>query len=224
VVTDGLTPEAVAELAVAAARFSRTGPRRASRVGVGALVHARPLRVAVVTGTSGVGKSSAVWSAFMRLRESGNPVGFIDLRQLGMVGLEGGAVDHGLQARNARAIATVFHDRGAEVVLINGHIDNDESLAQYRSEFSDSEVSYLRLTADEASLTERFLLRAVGSGPELAGDTLRGVSEETAVRLAAVAACEQAASDLAQAVDLDTTAMTVEEAGHRLLEALSPPA
>ncbi len=221
VATDGLSPEAVAERVSAAVTFSSTAPGRSGRVKARPPGRAaRRLRVVLVMGAAGVGKSAATWSAFTRLRTDGTPVGYLDLRQLGMVGRDGGAVDHGLQARNARAVAGVFHDGGAEVVLINGRIDSEESWGHYRSEFGDTELRHLRLRASGTSLTERFLLRAAGGGPELAGDAVRGISQANAVRLAAAAEREQAAGTFGGVIDLDTTEMTVEEAGLGLLAAL----
>ena len=105
--TDGASPAEVARRVLDVARTlpvvsssSAGGPTPATTVGPG--------RAVLITGSRVVGKSSVGWLAFMGAREREIPTAFVDLRQLGFHGRDGGPVDHELQAATAGALWRVF--------------------------------------------------------------------------------------------------------------------
>ena len=59
----------------------------------------------------------------MAVRGEGLPTGFVDLRQIGFFGRDGGPVDHQLQAATLAAMWPLFRAAGARLLLLNGPVD-----------------------------------------------------------------------------------------------------
>lgn len=87
-----------------------------------------PGRAVLIGGTTAVGKSTIGWQAFMATQEEGQPSAFVDLRQLGFVGVDGGAVAHRLHAGAARALGQVFSAYGAQLLILNGPVNTSAEL------------------------------------------------------------------------------------------------
>ena len=173
----------------------------------------------LVGGTRAVGKSTIAWEAFMTMRREGTTTGFLDLRQLGLFGPDGGPVDHRLQAAALRAIWPMFRAAGGQLLLLNGSIDDPAQVEQYRAALSGTPLTSYRLRADENTLTARVRARSQGDdGARLAGDTLTGLSDaalRTVVTQALLA--QQRADAMSSHTVLDTSDLTVQAAAQRIL-------
>ena len=172
-------------------------------------------------GTRAVGKSSLAWEAFMAARRHGTRSAFLDLRQLGLLGRNGGDIDHPLQSATLKAIWPVFRAAGAELLVLNGPVNSPEHLDQYRAALSETAPTYVRLTASQDALSGRVRARARGqSAARLAGDDLVGLPEVDA-EAAADACRKQAHADHAfPGCAFDTTGVAVEDAGKSIVAPL----
>lgn len=173
----------------------------------------------LVGGSRAVGKSTTAWTAFMAVRGEGLPTGFVDLRQIGFFGRDGGPVDHQLQAATLAAMWPLFRAAGARLLLLNGPVDEPGQVESYRSALDGTPLTWHRLTADLPALVDRVLARGRGDAPaRLAGDTLAGLSEAEAREVAQQAfAAQQRADALSASSALDTTHLTVQEAARKVL-------
>jgi hypothetical protein len=221
VVAAGATPTQVARRVLAAAVAVHPAETAPGPVGDADqhVVTGEGGEAILVGGTRAVGKSSVAWEAFMSLRRQGITTGFLDLRQLGFFGRDGGLVDHRLQAAALKAIWPVFRDAGAEMLLLNGPVDDAEQVEQYRESLGGTPLRWYRLTADQNALAERVGARGQGDGDaRLAGDTLTGLSDAEA-RLVVTEAlrAQERAHPASSGSVLDTTHLSVEVAAQRIL-------
>jgi hypothetical protein len=155
----------------------------------------------------------------MTVRGERIPTGFIDLRQIGFFGRDGGPVDHGLQTATLAAVWPLFQAAGAQLLLLNGPVDQPAHVESYRAALDGTPLTWHRLTADEPTLTKRVLSRSRGDGAaRLAGDTLIGLSEAGALEVATESfATQQRADALSASSALDTTSLTLQQAAERIL-------
>ena len=164
-----------------------------------------PAAAVLIGGTTAVGKSTVGWQAFMAVREQ-RRTAFVDLRQLGFLGPDGGPVDHALQARSVGALWRVFRQHGAELLVMNGPVNRESELALYRRALRGTPLSALRLVADRAALTDRVRARTRGEMAPLAGDRLVGLPESAVEGVAGAAWTAQESAASVDALDaLDTT-------------------
>jgi hypothetical protein len=220
----GATPPEVARRVIAAAVHTReAAPRQGQHDRVRPPDEGGDTEAILVGGTRAVGKSNVAWTAFMTARSEGSPTGFIDLRQIGFFGRDGGPVDHRFQAATLAAVWPHFRAAGAELLLLNGPVDEPEQAEAYRSALGGVPLTWHRLTADEPTLVDRVLLRGAGDGaPRLAGDTLVGLTRAEAREVAKQAYEVQRRADVLSASSaLDTTHLTVREAALKILWASS---
>jgi broad-specificity NMP kinase len=174
-------------------------------------------------GTRAVGKSSVAWEAFMAARRHGTRSAFLDLRQLGFLGRNGGGVDHDLQSAQLRALWPVFRVAGAELLILNGPVDSPVQLGQYRAALGETTaLTYVRLTAAEDALSDRVRARARGeAAARLAGDDLAGLAEADTEAAAADACRRQARADqLFPRPAFDTTGVAPEDAAESIMASL----
>lgn len=220
VVAQGATPTEVARSAIAAA--TTAAPDRATRDSPG---HRKPAvpdhdagEAILLGGTRAVGKSTIAWEAFMTMRRDGTTTAFLDLRQLGFFGPDGGPVDHRLQTATLKAIWPVLRAAGAQLLLLNGSVDDPEQIEEYRASLGATPLTSYRLTADENALAERVRARGQGDSARLAGDTLIGLSQAEAQAIVTQALLDQERAD-ANSSDpvLDTSDLSVQAAAHRVL-------
>jgi adenylylsulfate kinase-like enzyme len=196
----------------------RLPPAAAARGGTD---HRHGCRAVLLGGTTAVGKSTIGWQAYRASRERGQPSAFADLRQLGFLGVDGGAVDHRLQARAAGALWQVFEAHGARLLILNGPVDDPTELAEYRTALRGTPVTAIRLTAQRSALFERVHARLRGEMAPLAGDALVG-RPATAVPAIVDAALrrQQQAPDDGSFPSLDTTGLDPVESAERVLAQL----
>lgn len=215
VVASGVSPGEVARQVIAAVSDVATGARQAENT--------RPTRrenqgsgrageAILIGGTQGVGKSSVAWTAFMTLRDRGLRTGFIDLRQVGFFGHEGGPVNHELQAATLAALWPVHQAAGASLLLLNGPVDRPDQVTIYSSALGENTLRWHRLTADESALTTRILGRSKSrDAARLAGDTLGDLDAAEAHYVAQESfEAQQRADAHSDAATLDTSHLSVQ--------------
>lgn len=167
------TPAQVADsvlAAVAGRRGTAYSPWRAATA-ASAEVGGRAL---LLGGTTAVGKSTIGWKAFMAAGGPDGRCAFVDLRQLGFVGVDGGEVDHQLQAQNLGDLWRVFWSHGARRLIVNGPVTRWSDMQEYREAIAPTPLTGVRLTAEPAALLERVHARLRGEMAPLAGDLLVG--------------------------------------------------
>lgn len=225
VATDGGRPEDVARRvlqAIEALPLRRTPAPPAAAVPVEAARVDDPLRAPtalLIGGTTAVGKSTIGWEAFMATRDRGDRSAFIDLRQLGFVGREGGAVDHDLQARACGALWRVFRVAGADLLILNGPVNSSADLHGYRAALTGTQLTAVRLTADRGALVARVEARSRGQIAPLAGDALRGLPHDQVEAVVDVALGTQDSTPEEPGFPtLDTTGVEAEASARLLLE------
>ena len=111
---------AVAVLAAVASRLDSPGPASSPRPAARPASAEDAGRALLLGGTTAVGKSTIGWRTFMTAGGPEKRCAFVDLRQLGFVGADGGAVDHELQAQNLGALWRVFRAHGARRLGVDG--------------------------------------------------------------------------------------------------------
>lgn len=225
VLADGANPAEVARRVLAAADGIRSAAssRDHEEPGNPALTKASPSprdpgEAILLGGAEAVGKSTIAWEAFMSALRDGIPAAFVDLRQLGFLGPDGGQVNHPLQAASVGALWRVFQAGGARLLLLNGAVDEPEQVERYRTSLGSTPLTCYLLTANEQALVGRVRARTRGEGAHLAGDHLVGRSEDDAQEVVAQALLAQ---ERALAVStlpvIDTTDLTARDAAHRIL-------
>ena len=165
-------------------------------------------RALLLGGTTAVGKSTIGWQVFMAAGGPDERCAFVDLRQLGFIGVDGGTVDHPLQARNLGALWQVFRAHGANRLIVNGPVSRWADVQTYQDAITPTPLTPVRLIADRAALRARVNARLRGEMAPLAGDLLIGrpASEAEALSVATVHA--QAEVDVGPRFPtLDTTAL-----------------
>jgi hypothetical protein len=172
----------------------------------------------LVGGTTAVGKSTIGWNAFMATRERGQRSAFVDLRQLGFLGVGGGFIDHRLQARAASALWRVFKAHGAQVLIMNGPVNTSAELLEYQAALANTPFAAIRLTAQRPALNERVRARLRGEMAPLAGDSLVGrpAAETGSIVDAALQVQNQVEVDSAFP-SLDSSALDAVESARRVL-------
>ncbi|MCB0908095.1 MAG: hypothetical protein KDB63_13360 [Nocardioidaceae bacterium] len=164
-------------------------------------------RALLLGGTTAVGKSTIGWQVFMAAGGPDERCAFVDLRQLGFVGVDGGTVDHRLQARNLGALWQVFRAHGANRLIVNGPVSRWADLQTYQAAITPTPLIPVRLIADPAALRDRVNARLRGEMAPLAGDLLIGRPASEAEALTAVAVRAQTVDVDPRFPTLDTTAL-----------------
>lgn len=178
-------------------------------------------RALLLGGSTAVGKSTIGWQVFMAAGGPEERCAFVDLRQLGFMGVDGGAVDHHLQARNLGALWRVFRAHGARRLIVNGPVTSWAEVTAYQAAIAPTPLIPVRLTADAAALLARVRARLRGEMAPLAGDLLVGRPVAEADALTQAAVHEQAQIDLdPRFPTLDTTATEPAEVAQDLLSRL----
>ena len=178
-------------------------------------------RALLLGGTTAVGKSTVGWQAFMAAGGPDDRCAFVDLRQLGFVGVDGGAVDHRLQAQNLGALWRVFWSHGARRLIVNGPVTRSADVREYGAAIAPTPLTAVRLTAERAALHERVHARLRGEMAPLAGDLLVGrpPADAEAITRCALHLQDQADVD-PRFPALDTSDLDPGESADRLLTQL----
>ena len=177
--------------------------------------------ILLISGPTGVGKSTIGFELYLKYLRAGLTAGYIDLGQIGFVspGRPGDRSQHRLRAQNLAAMWRNYHTAGATHLVATGRIDSDAAFATYREALPAAAITLCRLHAGRTELTRRIMTRRDGGSWPEPGDPLRGQSAEfladVADRAAAAADAldrSAAGSVLASTVRIDTDGRSVAEA------------
>jgi hypothetical protein len=209
--TTGLTVAEVAQL-VADRTGWLTPPIRPDAAASPRVPEAGPndVEVHLLCGPTGVGKSTAGWQVYERIRATGRTAGYVDLDQLGFCP----PGDHRAKAANLAVLASAYRRVGAQAMVVVGPVENAGELAAYTAALGSKRLSVHRLHADRDELTRRILSRHDRPSWPAPGDRLNGQPLEVLRRVAAEVTARGEAS-IGRRVD--TTAKTVEQVADEVL-------
>lgn len=179
-------------------------------------------------GPRAVGKSTIGYHLFTRLNRTVAKSAYVDLAQLAFCH-PAPADDphhHRLKATTLAAMWLNFRSVGARHLVVIGVTVTPEHLAPYRESLHPTRFTLVRLDATPEALSSRLADRALGYGPTIPGDTLRGRSpselrDVTELTLREAAALQ--APDMAGLPDLafDTSDLTAPDSADALFRLLS---
>jgi hypothetical protein len=183
--------------------------------------------ILLISGPTGVGKSTIGFELYLRYLRAGLTAGYIDLGQIGFIspGRPGDPGQHRLRAQNLAAMWRNYHAAGATHLVATGRVDSEAAVSTYRAALPAAAITLCRLHAGRTELTRRIMSRRDGGSWPEPGDPLRGQSAEYLADVADRAAAEADALDrsvvgpvLTHAVRIDTDGRSVAEAAD-LIEA-----
>jgi guanylate kinase len=146
-------------------------------------------QVMLITGPTGVGKSTIGFSFYLRCLNAGLTAGYVDLNQLGFVrpATADDPRGHGIKARNLGAIWRNYRAAGATHLVASGPVEDDAALRHYAAALSGTDITLCRLRAGAGELRGRVLSRGAGGSWPEPGDPLRGQSPAVLREVAAEA-------------------------------------
>ena len=129
----------------------------------------------LVTGPTGVGKSTIAFRFYMNCLNAGLTAGYVDLRQIGFLrpAHESDPDNQRLKARNLAAIWRNYHAAGATHLVASGIIDDPADFHLFGEELMGADLAIVRLRADPDELTRRILTRGAGGSWPEPGDLRR---------------------------------------------------
>jgi hypothetical protein len=133
----------------------------------------------IISGVTGVGKSTVGWQVYQRVRASGRHAACVDLEQIGF-GRPAPAADrhhHRLKAANLAALWRTYHAAGAERLVVIGTVESAEAVQVYADALPSVSFTVCRLQANRSTLRARTRQRGRGIGADLAGDSPAGQPE-----------------------------------------------
>jgi adenylylsulfate kinase-like enzyme len=176
-----------------------------------------------LSGTTGVGKSTVGFRAYLDVLRSGGHAAYVDVDQIGFCNIA--PSDHSLRARNLAAVWSNFHDVGARLAVVVGRVFTRSEALLYEQALPNTRMSWCRLHAGDAELTRRILSRSEGGSWSQPGDPLRDRPQD---ELLAVADRAIAAGHLLDqhniGVPIDVDCLDVEDAAVTLLRLARWPA
>lgn len=125
-----------------------------------------------VSGTTGAGKSTVAFRAYLDVLGSGRPAAYVDINQLGFCSTA--PDDASLRARNLAVLWTNFHAAGARLALVTGGVSSRAETRLYEQALPGVRLSWRRLRVGDAELTGRILSRGEGGSWAEPGDLLKG--------------------------------------------------
>jgi predicted ABC-type ATPase len=172
-------------------------------------------RVALITGPTGVGKSTIAFPFYMNCLNAGLTAGYVDLRQVGFLrpADESDPDNHRLKARNLAAIWRNYQAAGATHLVAAGQVGDQADLQLYAGELTGADRTLVRLRAGREELTRRIMTRGAGGSWPEPGDPLRGQSAGYLAAIARQAAQEAEAAGRPETdgLAIDTTGRSPEE-------------
>lgn len=197
-----------------------TGPLIVQRESVGG-------RVVLITGPTGVGKSTIGFRFYMKCLNAGLTAGYVDLSQIGFVqpADEVDPDNHHLKARNLAAIWRNYRAAGATHLVATGTIAGLADLRRYADELDGTDIAIIRLRAGRAELRLRIMSRAAGGSWPETGDRLRGQSAEFLADVADQAIQADEALDRSDVggVVVDTSGLSPDEAASVIADVVGWP-
>jgi adenylylsulfate kinase-like enzyme len=132
--------------------------------------------ILLISGPTGVGKSTIGFALYLKYLRAGLTAGYIDLRQIGFVsaGRPADRSQHRLKARNLAAMWRSYHAAGARHLVATGRVESHAELSAYREALPAATITLCRLYAGRAELTRRVISRGDGGSWPEPGDPLRG--------------------------------------------------
>ena len=124
-----------------------------------------------LSGTTGVGKSTVGFRAYLDVLRSGGHAAYVDVDQIGFCSTA--PSDHSLRARNLAALWSNFHDVGARLAVVVGRVFTRSEALLYEQALPSTRLSWCRLHVGDAELTRRILSRSEGGSWPQPGDPLR---------------------------------------------------
>ncbi len=158
----------------------------------------------LVSGVTGVGKSTVGWQVYERVRTSGLHAACVDLEQIGFHRPVPSTdrQNHRLKAANLAALWRTYYAAGAERLVIIGAVESTDAVNAYAEALPSVSLTVCRLHANHSTPGARILQRGRGIGVNLAGDSLTGQPEATVWAVADQAAAEGHALDQAGVGDV----------------------
>ena len=176
-----------------------------------------------LSGTTGVGKSTVGFRAYLDVLRSGGHAAYVDVDQIGFCSTA--PSDHSLRARNLAALWSNFHDVGARLAVVVGRVFTRSEALLYEQALPSTRLSWCRLHVGDAELTRRILSRSEGGSWPQPGDPLRDRPQD---ELLAVADRAIAAGHLLDqhniGLPIDVDCLDVEDAAVTLLRLARWPA
>jgi energy-coupling factor transporter ATP-binding protein EcfA2 len=180
--------------------------------------------IVLITGPTGVGKSTIGFQVFVNCINARHGAGYVDLEQIGFVRptLGGALPRHRLRARNLAAIWRNYRAAGATHLVATGPIEDRAAFDVYTEELPAASVRLCRLRAGYDQLSHRITSRGAGGSWPQTGDPLLGQPAQMLRAVAARAAEEAAALDRSGlgGAAVDTDGLTVDEAAHKVAQAV----
>ncbi|WP_377272970.1 AAA family ATPase [Peterkaempfera sp. SMS 1(5)a] len=171
-------------------------------------------RVLWLFGPTGVGKSTIGWQVYQRIRGSARTA-YVELDQLAFLrpAQPEDLANHRLTARNLAALWHAYSDAGAEVLIVNGSVEDEAAVRLYTAALPEAAITMCRLHASRTALTERIKFRGQGGSWPAPGDPLKGRPTAELLRIADEAAATAGALERAALghLRIDTDDRTVEE-------------
>jgi len=126
-------------------------------------------RALLVTGVTGVGKSTVADAIGSVLTRAGTPTAVIDTDMLAQFGPPRGDSDFydRLKCTNLAAVWANFRDAGAHFVVVSAVVDTQARRERYAASLAGCEVRMVRLTAPAEVVRRRLLDRGRGETPTL---------------------------------------------------------
>jgi adenylylsulfate kinase-like enzyme len=186
-------------------------------------------QVALITGPTGVGKSTIGFLSYQRCLQAGLTAGYVDLGQIGFVRpADAGDPGHQrLKARNLAAIWRNYRAAGATHLVATGRIGSPADSGRYSRELKGTGVTLIRLRAGSDDLRLRIMSRGAGGSWPEPGDRLRGRPAEFLGDLADRVIADQINQDAeardradGDGVAIDTTGRSPDESADAIARAL----
>jgi hypothetical protein len=172
-------------------------------------------RVVLITGPTGVGKSTVGMRFYMKRLNAGFTAGYVDLSQIGFLhpAVTDDPDNQHLKARNLAAIWRNYQAAGATHLVASGSIASQADSALYIESLEGTDVTFIRLRAGSDELRLRIMSRGAGGSWAETGDRLRGQSAEFLADVADQAIQAAGALDRSDAdgVAIDTSGLSPDE-------------
>ncbi|WP_043841000.1 AAA family ATPase [Amycolatopsis taiwanensis] len=168
----------------------------------------RAVPVLWVSGAPGVGKSTAAWALYLRMRSAGQQAAHVDIDQLGLFA-PAPPTDpelHRVKATILVEVLATFARHGAQQLIVSGIADPHRGIDPYVRHIEQLDFTLVRLRCDRDELRRRYLGR--GSSDERL-DELMSVAEVLDRNNVGIA--------------LDTAAMSPDEVADALADHIGRP-
>lgn len=184
-------------------------------------------QVLLLSGPTGVGKSTIGFELYQRCLGAGLTAGYIDLDQIGFLAPHPGGDprNHRLKARNLAGIWRTYHAAGAAHLVASGAVETPAVLRTYAAALPAAVITACRLRAAPGELRRRIMTRGEGGSWPQPGDPLRGQPESYLSQVAEQAAATARALDRTplDALRIDTTGHAAGEAADLIAAAAGWP-